>query len=156
MHHLNRQILSGWKYMHLTVPAMHPILESPRLFGICAMVGSASGRAPGDGASGRRVHRGERWRTRRSPAEADKTKREERGIFVYCGDVANRAIQLAGVEFQMFRERSEIKHTFDFEKMSDVKPVQELEREARLLLEHDSGRSDTGNGDPFGARLVSR
>jgi hypothetical protein len=72
---------------------------------------------------------------------------EGKPVYVYRGDVANRAIQLAGLEVGLFSEHKEIKHTFEFDKMSDVELVQELEREARLLLEHDSGGSDGENGD---------
>jgi hypothetical protein len=34
-------------------------------------------------------------------------------VYVYRGDLANRAIQLAGMELQMFTERKEIKRTRD-------------------------------------------
>ena len=50
--------------------------------------------------------------------------------------IANRAIQLAGLELAMFTERKEIRHLAEFEKLSDAELVQMLEEEARLLLEH--------------------
>ena len=73
---------------------------------------------------------------------------EGREVYVYRGDVANRAIQLAGIELQMFTERKEIKCLTEFDEMSDVELVQLLEQEARALLEDHSGGGDNdGIGD---------
>ena len=51
----------------------------------------------------------------------------------------------AGLEVGMFVERKEAKHSFGFEKLSDVELVQILEQEAQALLEY--GSRDR-NGDP--------
>jgi hypothetical protein len=73
---------------------------------------------------------------------------KEREVFVYRGDVANRAIQLAGIELQMFTERKEIKHLGEFQKLSNVQLVELLTREAQaLLLSDQNGGRDEGNGE---------
>jgi hypothetical protein len=65
---------------------------------------------------------------------------EGKEVYVYRGDVANRAIQLAGMELQMFTERKEIQHTKGaFEALSDLELVQLVTREAQALLEDHSG-----------------
>ena len=70
---------------------------------------------------------------------------ETRQVYVYRGDVANRAIQMAGLELGMFTERKEIKHlSSEFEKMSDLEIVQMLEAEARRLLLEDHSGGDGG------------
>jgi len=63
-------------------------------------------------------------------------------VYVYRGDVANRAIQLAGIEVGLFTQKSEISHKFrdDLDKLSDLELVQTLQREATALLEHYSRR----------------
>jgi hypothetical protein len=49
----------------------------------------------------------------------------------------------------VFTERREIKHSTEFDKMSDVELVQLLEREAQaLLLSDQNGGRDDGDGDP--------
>jgi hypothetical protein len=65
---------------------------------------------------------------------------EGKECYVYRGDVANRALQLIGIEMGMFTEKREIKNVEEFSKLSDLELVQLLEREARALLEdHSSG-----------------
>ena len=64
---------------------------------------------------------------------------EGKECYVYRGDVANRALQLIGIEMGMFTEKREIKHVEEFSKLSDSELVQLLEREARALLEYHSG-----------------
>ena len=64
---------------------------------------------------------------------------KEKEVYVYRGDVANRAIQLAGMELSMFTERKEIRHLAEFEKLSDAELVQMLEQEVRLLLSDQRG-----------------
>jgi hypothetical protein len=68
--------------------------------------------------------------------------------FVYR-DVANRAIQLAGMEVGMFTERKEIKHFPEFEKLSDAELVELLTQEAQTLLLTNQGQGGNDeNGDP--------
>lgn len=70
---------------------------------------------------------------------------EGKEVYVYRGDVANRAIPLAGIECEMFVERREIKHLTDFDKFSDAELVQILGHEAKqLLLEDKSRESEDG------------
>ena len=67
--------------------------------------------------------------------------------YVYRGDVANAAIRLAGMEFGMFVERKEIKHTSDLAKLSDTELLEVLVKEAeeaQLLLEDHSGDDEPG------------
>ena len=74
---------------------------------------------------------------------------EEHAVFVYRGDVANRAIQLAGIEVGLFTERKEIKHLNEFEKLSDAQLVELLAQEAQALLLSDQNEDgQDGNGDP--------
>ena len=62
-------------------------------------------------------------------------------VYVYRGDVANRAIQLAGIEVGMFTERKEISHPkSSLDNLSDLELVQTLQREATALLEYHSRR----------------
>ena len=63
-------------------------------------------------------------------------------VFVYRGDVANRAIQLMGAELAMFIDRKEIKHLTEFDDMSDEELVLELSKEAQKLLEHTSDKDE--------------
>ena len=74
---------------------------------------------------------------------------DARETYVYRGDVANAAIRLAGMEFGMFVERKEIKHTSDLAKLSDTELLEVLVKEAeeaQLLLEDHSG-GDSGPDD---------
>lgn len=67
--------------------------------------------------------------------------------FVYRGDVANAAIRLAGLEFGLFVERKEIKHTSDLAKLSDVELLEVLVKEAeeaQVLLEYHGGDAEDG------------
>lgn len=67
-------------------------------------------------------------------------------MYVYRGDVANRAIQLAGIEMGMFTERKEIRHLTEFDKLSDSQLLELLAQEAQtLLLEDQSGESEDGS-----------
>jgi hypothetical protein len=63
---------------------------------------------------------------------------EGKEVYVYRGDVANRAIQLAGIEVGLFTQKSEIRD--DLDKLSNVELAQVLQREATALLEHYSRR----------------
>ena len=64
-----------------------------------------------------------------------------REVYVYRGDVANRAIHLAGCG--MFTNREEVEHFNEYEKLSDIELVQLVAREAEaLLLKHQSGGPD--------------
>jgi hypothetical protein len=63
---------------------------------------------------------------------------EEKEIYVYRGDVANRAIQMAGLELGMFVQKSEHLIKNDFEKMTDHELVRELAREAQRLLDFNT------------------
>jgi hypothetical protein len=66
-----------------------------------------------------------------------------REVYVYRGDVANRAIHLAGLECGMFTNRKEVEHFNEYEKLSDIELVQLVAREAEaLLLKHQSGGPD--------------
>jgi hypothetical protein len=69
---------------------------------------------------------------------------EGKEVYVYRGDVANRAIQLAGLECGLFTERKEIANVVDeFDKMSDVELVHLLSQQVQALLEdHSGGDSD--------------
>lgn len=73
---------------------------------------------------------------------------DARETYVYRGDVANAAIRLAGMEFGMFVERKEIKHTSDLAKLSDTELLEVLVKEAEeaqlLLVDHsqDIGPDD--------------
>ena len=73
---------------------------------------------------------------------------EGKEVYVYRGDVANRAIQVAGIEVGLFTERKEIKHLNEFEKLSDVQLVELLVQEAQLLLGHQNEDGQDGDGDP--------
>ena len=65
---------------------------------------------------------------------------EGKEMYVYRGDVVNRAIQLAGLECGMFTERKEFPHVLsEFDKMSDLEMVQTLVREGQKLLDDYSG-----------------
>jgi hypothetical protein len=67
-------------------------------------------------------------------------------VYIYRGDVANRAIQLAGIEVGLFIERKEVKHVGEFDKLSDEELVKLLAQEAQMLLLSDrSGGSEDGN-----------
>jgi phage terminase small subunit len=63
-------------------------------------------------------------------------------VYVYRGDVANRAIQLVGIEVGLFTQKSEVSHKLggDLDKLSDLELVQVLQREATALLEYHSRR----------------
>jgi hypothetical protein len=63
---------------------------------------------------------------------------EAREVYVYRGDVANRAIQMAGLELGMFVQKSEHLIKNDFEKMTDQELVRELAREAQRLLDFNT------------------
>jgi hypothetical protein len=63
---------------------------------------------------------------------------------LYNGSVANRALELIGKEIGMFTERKEIKHSNQFEKMTDLELVQLLEQEAKRLLIEDHSGGDGG------------
>ena len=68
-----------------------------------------------------------------------------RETFVYRGDVANQAIRLAGLEFGLFVERKEIKHTSDLAKLSDTELLEVLVKEAeeaQVLLEYHGGEDE--------------
>jgi hypothetical protein len=72
---------------------------------------------------------------------------EGKEVFIYRGDVANRAIQLAGLECGLFTERKEIKHSNEFAALSDAELVQVLAQEAQmLLLTAQNGGDDDGAG----------
>jgi hypothetical protein len=74
---------------------------------------------------------------------------ESKAVYVCRGDVANRAIQLAGLECGLFAESKEIAHCVgELDKMSDVQLVQLLAQEAQLLLEDHSRERGNGSGDP--------
>jgi hypothetical protein len=65
-----------------------------------------------------------------------KIGQEGKQTYVYRGDVANRAIQLAGIELGMFVERKEITHTrSNLDHLSDLELVQLVQQEAQALLE---------------------
>jgi phage terminase small subunit len=72
---------------------------------------------------------------------------EGKECYVYRGDVANRALQLIGIEMGMFADKREIKHVEEFSKLSDLELVLLLEQEAkRLLIEDHSGGGKDGKG----------
>ena len=76
-----------------------------------------------------------------------KIGKEATEIYVYRGDVANRALQMLGSELAMFTERKELKLVADFDKYSDTELVQLLAQEAQMLLLSDrSGGGEGGNG----------
>jgi hypothetical protein len=76
---------------------------------------------------------------------------EGKGVYVYRGDVANRALQMLGFELAMFTERKELKLVADFDKYSDAELVQLLAQEAQMLLLSDrSGVSDRSGGGEGG------
>lgn len=81
----------------------------------------------------------------RRPVKVGKDATE---IYVYRGDVANRALQMIGHELGLFTEKKEIAHSIgEFKQYTDEELVQILEHEAQALLGHHSGGND-GNGDP--------
>jgi len=55
---------------------------------------------------------------------------EGKECFVYRGDVANRAIQVAGIEAGMFTEKREVKHLSQYDRMSDAELLEVLAEEA--------------------------
>ena len=59
-------------------------------------------------------------------------------VYVYRGDVANNALKLAGNELGLFVEKAQVTHKREFEDLSDLQIVEEIQREAQLLLEHHS------------------
>ena len=59
-------------------------------------------------------------------------------VYVYRGDVANNALKLAGNELGLFVEKAEVTHKREFDDLSDLQIVEEIQREAQLLLEHHS------------------
>ena len=59
-------------------------------------------------------------------------------VYVYRGDVANNALKLAGNELGLFVEKAEVTHKREFDELSDLQIVEEIQREAQLLLEHHS------------------
>lgn len=61
---------------------------------------------------------------------------EVREVYVYRGDVANRAIQLIGLELGMFVEKREITHLQHLEKLTNAELLKELSIEARKAIEH--------------------
>jgi hypothetical protein len=65
-------------------------------------------------------------------------KGETRDVYVYRGDVANRAIQLAGIECNMFIEKREHTHKTPYDNMTLEQLVAEVEREAKLALEYNA------------------
>jgi hypothetical protein len=69
---------------------------------------------------------------------------EGKEVYVYRGDVANRAIQLAGIEVGLFTERKEIKHLNEFERLSDAQLLELLIQEAQTLVLEDqsAGRAN--------------
>jgi hypothetical protein len=56
--------------------------------------------------------------------------------FVYRGDVANRALELAGRECGLFTEKREHTHKTPYDNMTLEQLVAEVEREAKLALEY--------------------
>jgi phage terminase small subunit len=67
-------------------------------------------------------------------------------IYVYRGDVANRALQMLGSELGLFVGRSEHKHTIgEFDKFSDAELAQILIQEAQMLLLTDQSGGDERN-----------
>jgi phage terminase small subunit len=68
-------------------------------------------------------------------------------VYVYRGDVANRALQMLGFELGLFKDKSEhnVNITQRFEKYSDAQIIEMLVEEGKLLLEargelkHDDG-----------------
>jgi hypothetical protein len=72
---------------------------------------------------------------------------EGKEVFVYRGDVANRAIQLAGLECGLFAERKEITHLSEFATLSDAELVQMLAQEAQMLLLSAHSGDDRGMSD---------
>jgi len=74
---------------------------------------------------------------------------EGKEVYVYRGDVANCALQLAGLDIGLFTERKEVNIRHELAHLSDADLIEELNKEARLLLEHQSGGAhNDGNGDP--------
>ena len=71
----------------------------------------------------------------RRPVKVGKDASE---IYVYRGDVANRALQMIGHELELFTEKKEIiAHSIgEFKQYTDEELVQILEHEAQALLEH--------------------
>lgn len=68
-------------------------------------------------------------------------------VFVYRGDVANRALQLLGSELAMFKEQKEIQHLHGkLTAMTDLELVTALATEAKALLEdHSSDSRESDN-----------
>jgi hypothetical protein len=62
---------------------------------------------------------------------------EGREAYVYRGDVANRAIQLAGVQIGMFKEKSEVTIKTPYDNMTTAQLLAEIEREAQLAIGYD-------------------
>jgi hypothetical protein len=57
-------------------------------------------------------------------------------IFVYRGDVANRALQMIGNEVDLFKDKKEVAvNVRKFERYSDVEIIEMLVAEGKLLLE---------------------
>src|SRR5215469_16733804 len=72
----------------------------------------------------------------RRPVKVGKDASE---IYVYRGDVANRALQMIGHELGLFTEKKEIAHSIgEFKQYTDEELVQILEHEAQALLAHHS------------------
>ena len=70
----------------------------------------------------------------RRPVKVGKDASE---IYVYRGDVANRALQMIGHEIGLFTEKKEIAHSIgEFKQYTDEELVQILEHEAQALLGH--------------------
>ena len=62
-------------------------------------------------------------------------------VYIYRGDVANKAIQLAGIELGMFVEKKNITHTAsNLDNLSDLELVKLVQQEALELLEKYSCR----------------
>jgi hypothetical protein len=62
-------------------------------------------------------------------------------VYIYRGDVANKAIQLAGIELGMFVEKKNITHTAsNLDHLSDLELVKLVQQEALELLEKYSCR----------------
>jgi hypothetical protein len=65
-------------------------------------------------------------------------------VFVYRGDVANKAMQMLGSELNMFREQKEVTHkNGDLDQMTDIELITTLVEEAKVMLEdHSAGKSE--------------
>ena len=74
---------------------------------------------------------------------------EGKEVYVYCGDVANTAIKMAGSELNLFTEKKTIAHRTNFDDLSDLELVQKVRDEAQVLLEHhEREQREAGEADP--------